>query len=208
MEWFSDTVDIMQASVKLYKSDNTFAMDIEKHVTICLQKLFKDRWEKRSQSTKWNGLEESRLELANSISEDKRRKFKQFLKIIEDRNESEWNINIWYFIMLDSGLSLLDQSLKKDVSNLKKATKEMSKVKQGSTSNYDKIVCDVRSAISRICGSDVEQELHSKVQSQSEKQCCTADEESKHPIAESIMSLDKRVICNKECPPIPNMPGM
>ena len=181
------------------------SVSVAEAVSKCLRKLFIERWNTKFPTKPWNSNGESRNDLIGAIPEKskKKKRFLQYKDKLHYGNVEDWDITVWGYIMLDSGLNLCDKSVKGDMHKLRTTVVSLStKASNGSlkSAECDEMISAIKKAVNKICGPDAEDELSGVVQSQIEKFKTNV----RQPVIEEIIRPVQEATLNEELPENPS----
>ena len=136
--------------------------DIANAVNRYFRKLFIEGWNKKYPSKPWNGNSDSGQDLIIELRQANTIKFSAYEYKLKHGNDQDWQITVWAFILLDSGLELCVHLLKGNLHMLKKKTMSLIQCSpngSNSSTECEKLIGEMKCIVEKIRLIDARDEI-------------------------------------------------
>ena len=200
-----DPMNSMEKSNKTPNYYEKLSDIISQTVPKYLRQYFIERWNAKFPEQPWkSGSESSGNDLINAIpAKDLKKKdlkiFNKYKNKLHCGNEKEWDTDILVNIMIDFGLDICDDSVKRDIVKLRKASSQFASCKASKPplpDQSEQMIADITGAAKKLFQKDAEDEI-SKIW-HSEMKPTIADEKYIQPSEEMECSNEQEEVVESD----------
>ena len=207
-------MDSMEKSDKTPNYYEKLSVIISETVPKYLRQYFIEQWNAKFAEQPWkSGSESSGNDLINAIpAKDLKKKhlkkFNEYKNKLHHGNEEEWDTDILVHIMIDFGLDICDDSVKRDIVKLRKASSHFASCeasKSCSPAQSEQMIADITGAAKALFQKDAEIEIskiwHSEIEtSKADEQCMQPSNELEEDTESSAKHTSGKVLFESNTP--------